>query len=121
MQGIEHHVQSCPYYFKAQPHHGKDWVTREWRTSLRVFGRLRDNETNLATGKSFRADMTKLLTALPDELVKYAPEVAAPGATEDVIYKGLWNLLSKHQGEARSTRYVCCCLMAVCVAHMTDR
>ena len=93
----------------------------EWTNALRVFGRLRDNETDLAHGKSYRDHVKALLTSLPDELVEYAPEVAAPGATQDVIFKGLWNLLKKHQGEAvLFVARVCVCVCAcVCVCVWT--
>ena len=112
VQAIEHEVRAWPF-LAARPHEGKEWVTAEWTEALRVFGRLRDNETDLAQGKSYRDHVKALLTALPDELVAYAPEVAAPGATEDVIFKGLWNLLKKHQGEA--VLFVVCVRVCACV------
>ena len=111
MEAIEHEVRGEGAFTQARPHAGQEWVTAEWTEALRVFGRLRDNYTDLAQGVSYRDHVKALLTCLPDELVEYAPEVAAPGATQDVIFKGLWNLLKKHQGEAVLV-VVCVCARA---------
>ena len=84
---------------------------------MRLFGRLRDDETDLDQGKPWRDHVKALLTALPDEVVEYFPQVAAPGATQDVIFKGLWDLLKKHQGEA-VLFVVCVCVRACVRAYM---
>ena len=107
MEAIEHEVRDGEQFVPARPHVGKEWLTKEWVDALLAFGRLRDNETD-AQGKPYRDNVKALLTCLPDELVEYAPEVAAPGATQDDIFKGLWNLLKKHQGEA--VLFVCVCV-----------
>ena len=100
MQAIEYDVIHGPASHKARPYHGKDWLSEEWNTSLKFFGMLRDNYTT-EDGRPYRSGFrTGLLRALPQELLDYKPELAVPDASEDAIYRGLWGLLSKHQGEA---------------------
>ncbi len=104
MTAISQEVQrDQAIHMKARPHQAEDYLKEEWQKSLEMMGKLRDN-----VPEHSRTHHKQLIRTLPQDVLDFYPELAAPGATEDQKYLGLWSLLKKHQGE------VCLYVWSVC-------